>query len=85
MFEEASLIMSSAYTSLNHVIGVSIDNANTLSSFRENIAAAFTPTIYTGPTPPANFKAGDVWINSEGDTDARSVAIAGSAAGGSFV
>ena len=68
LWNEAGAILGSAAQSLNNVMGLTTQNASILAGFRENVAAALTPTVFEGPEPPATFKAGDVWKNGENFT-----------------
>jgi len=62
-------------------MNVTTKNANILAGFRENMVNALTPKVYTGNTPPTNFKAGDVWKHDDG-----SISVAtGNPNGGAFI
>ena len=65
LWNEAGAILGSAAISLNSVMGLTTENASILAGFRENVLAAMTPKIFTGSTPPTEFKPGDIWINDE--------------------
>lgn len=81
LFTEAGEILASASNSLGSVMNVTTKNASILAGFRENMVNALTPKVYTGNTPPTNFKAGDVWKHDDG-----SVSVAtGNPNGGAFI
>lgn len=65
MWNEAGEILGSAARSLDSVMGLTTENASILASFRENVAAALTPNVFTSDAPPSAFKPGDVWIHGE--------------------
>jgi len=44
-------------------------NAGELSKFVENIAAELTSEVFRQADRPASFKAGDIWIKMDGNTE----------------
>lgn len=82
LWDEAGTILGSAATSLDSVMGLTTENASILAGFRENVLASMTPKIFTGDTPPTNFKPGDIWIN---DNDGYRGVATGYGGSGGFV
>lgn len=68
MWNEAGEILGSAATSLNSMINLTSENSSILAGFRENVAAALSPVVYTGNVQPTNFKPGDIWITEDNNT-----------------
>lgn len=66
IFTEAASILTSAQSSLNGVYNLSLENADILSGFADNIQQELSPTIYNSAVEPTNPKAGSIWITPDG-------------------
>lgn len=66
IFTEAAEILVSAQSSLNGVYNLSLQNADILSGFADNIQQELSPTIYNSAVEPTNPKAGSIWITPDG-------------------
>lgn len=75
VFDEAGTILGNAASSLDNLQDVSAQNAAILSGFAVNVQNGLAPTYTKSATPPLDFKAGDIWEDSN---DNRYVATANS-------
>ena len=66
--QEIGLILGAANQSLDRLYGLTLENANILSGFVENIAQDLTPHVYYGTTPPDKARTGDIFYQTDPET-----------------
>lgn len=67
LFTEAGEILGDSNKTLNKMRALTLDNADILSGFIQNISEELSPKVYRQAEKPDSFKPGDVWIDNEGN------------------
>ena len=76
IFSEAGKILGESKKSLQKLSALTLDNANILSGFAQNVMAELTGQVFRSAEKPMSFSPGDIWIQEDehGNIIARYVA-----------
>jgi len=75
IFKEAGEILADSKNTLNSMRALTLENADILSGFAQNVGEELSVKVYRSADKPTTYKVGDVWIDSDGN---RYVATASS-------
>ena len=68
LFTEASEILSDSNKSLESMRALTLENAEILANFAQNITEELTVQTFQSDTKPTKYKTGDIWIDGDGNT-----------------
>ena len=65
MFTEAGEILGDSNKVLGTAVSLSLENAGILGNFASRVVQELSPKVTKSTTRPADFKVGDIWIQTE--------------------